>query len=259
MVSAGARAIATNPFVELDLGVLFRRHDLGDVTVLTSNWPIAAIAVPLADTIDDLPGAVGAAREVGRGAEVPAIAWWIAPRHDHLAPMLEALGVPNGETPGFEAVETAMVLDREPAGERVAGVEVRVAETLEDFVAAALVQEQAFGLPAVSDEENRRLYADYASPGNTARQYLASVDGRPVGSAFTVAGTEAVNLFAGGVLEEARGRGVYRALVQARWDDAVERGTPVLTVQAGRQSQPILERLGFQPIAQARMFVDTLA
>jgi hypothetical protein len=258
MVSAGARAIAANPFVELDLGVLFQRSDLGEVTVLTSSWPIAAVAVPTGETVDDLPGAVGAAREAARAAGVSAIAWWIAPHHDHLAPALEELGLAQGDAPGFESVETAMALTQEPAGGRVDGVAIRVVETFDDFVSAAFVLEQAFGLPAASEDENRVLYAGHASAGNTAQEYLARVDGRPVGVAFTVGGAAAVNLFGGGVLEDARGRGVYRALVAARWDDAVDRGTPVLTVQAGRHSRPILERLGFQPLMQARMFVETL-
>jgi GNAT superfamily N-acetyltransferase len=60
------------------------------------------------------------------------------------------------------------------------------------------------------------------------------------------------------VLPEARGRGVYRALVQARWRAAAARGTPALTVQAGRMSRPICERLGFAFLAPIRVFVDQL-
>jgi hypothetical protein len=51
---------------------------------------------------------------------------------------------------------------------------------------------------------------------------------------------------------------VYRSLVRARWDYAVERGTPALTVQAGRMSRPILERLGFELITPVRVYVDKL-
>jgi len=51
---------------------------------------------------------------------------------------------------------------------------------------------------------------------------------------------------------------VYRALTLARWDLAVERGTPALTVQAGRMSLPICERLGFQLVEPVRLFVDRL-
>jgi hypothetical protein len=60
----------------------------------------------------------------------------------------------------------------------------------------------------------------------------------------------------GGVLAHARGRGVYRALVHARWVDAVAAGTPALTVQAGAMSRPILERLGFQIVAELEILLD---
>ena len=57
-------------------------------------------------------------------------------------------------------------------------------------------------------------------------------------------------------LEEARGHGVYRALIAKRWELAVERGTPALTVQAGRMSRPILERVGFQFVAPVKIYAD---
>jgi GNAT superfamily N-acetyltransferase len=60
------------------------------------------------------------------------------------------------------------------------------------------------------------------------------------------------------VLPLARGKGVYRALVRARWDHAVERGTPILVVQAGAMSQPVLTGLGFESHCQVRLFVDRL-
>ena len=55
-------------------------------------------------------------------------------------------------------------------------------------------------------------------------------------------------LLGGATAEWARGRGAYRAVVRARWDAAVERGTPALAVGAGSMSRPILERLGFEQV-----------
>jgi hypothetical protein len=55
----------------------------------------------------------------------------------------------------------------------------------------------------------------------------------------------------------ARGRGAYRALLRARWDDAVALGTPVLITQGGSMSRPILERLGFERVGEVHMLVDT--
>jgi GNAT superfamily N-acetyltransferase len=69
---------------------------------------------------------------------------------------------------------------------------------------------------------------------------------------------EAVALFGGSVLPAARGRGVYRALVRARWDHAVARGTPVLVVQAGAMSRPVLTGLGFESHCEIRLMVDRL-
>jgi hypothetical protein len=63
-------------------------------------------------------------------------------------------------------------------------------------------------------------------------------------------------MIGGGVLPAARGRGIYRALVRARWDDAVAAGTPALCTQAGAMSRPILEGLGFQPVAEHEILLD---
>ena len=60
----------------------------------------------------------------------------------------------------------------------------------------------------------------------------------------------------GATLPAARGRGAYRALVAARWEDAVVRGTPVLVTQAGALSRPILARLGFREVCTIRVLLD---
>jgi hypothetical protein len=44
--------------------------------------------------------------------------------------------------------------------------------------------------------------------------------------------------------------------VRARWDLAVERGTPALVTQAGKMSRPILERLGFRTVCEGRVLLD---
>lgn len=258
MLTDEVRAIAENPFGELDLGVLFRRHNLGEATLCSSRWPTAAVVVPTNAAVGDVAGAVAAARTAARESGDTHIAWWIASRHDQLVPELERLGLVQGDAPGFESVETAMALDTPPASGVVDGVDVRVVETFDDFTAVNRVLETAFGLPPTSDGDTRALFDDYMRSANPGRAYIACIDGLPVGAAYAVPGRAAVNLFGGGVLPDARGRGVYRALVWARWEQAIRLGTPVLTVQAGRQSAPILERLGFRPLAKARMFVETL-
>ena len=50
---------------------------------------------------------------------------------------------------------------------------------------------------------------------------------------------------------------MYRALVHARWLDAVERGTPALVTEAMPEtSYPILTRLGFEQVCSIRRLED---
>ena len=159
------------------------------------------------------------------------------------------------EADGQEVV--AMVLTEEPAA--VAGVELRVVETFEDALVSRGLLASAFGIPpelVTSDEELSRSWRETQADG-AARTFLAFVDGTAVGRATCVA-TEPgpLQLLGGSVMPAYRGRGVYRALVRARWDEAVRRGTPALVTQAGRMSKPILERLGFRQVGRVQMLVD---
>ena len=84
------------------------------------------------------------------------------------------------------------------------------------------------------------------------------IDGVAIGAARALVedGLPAVMLLSGGVLAESRGRGAYRALVRARWDDAVASGFDALCVHARQTSRPILERLGFELVAEHEILGD---
>jgi GNAT superfamily N-acetyltransferase len=124
------------------------------------------------------------------------------------------------------------------------------------------VELKAFEIPAGGraqiDAELEERWAEYIVPDNPYRRWNAMLAGEVVGTAGGVQAQAGINLFGGGVLAEARGHGVYRALVGARWEAAVRHGTPALTVQAGRMSRPILERLGFAFIEVMATYVDTV-
>ncbi|HEV8050654.1 MAG TPA: GNAT family N-acetyltransferase [Thermoplasmata archaeon] len=81
--------------------------------------------------------------------------------------------------------------------------------------------------------------------------FVAEVLGRPAsaGRLELPMGRAFASLWGGGTTREFRGRGVYRALVAARADLARARGFRYLTVDARESSRPILERLGFAPVA----------
>jgi GNAT superfamily N-acetyltransferase len=142
-----------------------------------------------------------------------------------------------------------------------AGVEVRRIETEGDYLAALEVDWEVWQTPAEERAERRVLETgrfEAMQSSGVVHHFSAFLDGERVGFGRAIHTETAVALFGGSVLPFARGKGVYRALVRARWDHAVERGTPILVVQAGAMSQPVLTGLGFESHCQVHLFVDRL-
>jgi GNAT superfamily N-acetyltransferase len=86
--------------------------------------------------------------------------------------------------------------------------------------------------------------------------YLAYVDGKLVAFGEMLFLPFAAFLSGATTRPDYRGRGVYRALVRARWEEAARRGTPALIIVAGSMSRPILERLGFRAVAEQHLLLD---
>jgi GNAT superfamily N-acetyltransferase len=133
-------------------------------------------------------------------------------------------------------------------------------ETLDDYRSATEVMWEAFETPADRIAQQRPHVAEEFEAHRGAGvpvTFLAELDGRPAGLGRSVYSDRGVFLIAGGVAPWARGRGVYRALVRARWDDAVARGTPALVTEAlADTSYPILKRLGFADVCTIRRLED---
>ncbi len=186
--------------------------------------------------------------------------WWIGPsaRPTDVVERLEALGLRRPHDRVSRVV--SLVRTEEPEQMIGAGIEVRRVETYDDFVAAREVQWDAFDTPRKRREENRaRLRADFDESLRLGIPvgFIAALDGRAAATAMSIPSTHGVFLIAGSVAPWARGRGLYRALVRARWDDAVERGTPALVTQANpKTSYPILRRLGFEEVCEIRRLED---
>jgi GNAT superfamily N-acetyltransferase len=262
-VPTNVRRQALHPFREVLLPVGWERVEREKILVCLHPLPIAKIVEPLSVAPDEVEAAIADARAVIREREGSLLVWWVAPEHASIGEQLERLGLVNEETPGFEPVENAMALVEAPAGDAPEGIVVSEVESFEEFAVSNRISAEVFELTqAMRDEMEAKLpeqHEEYLTPGNAARQFNASIDGHVVGTAAAVRGPAGVNLFGGSVLSEARGRGVYRALMRARWKFAVEHGTPALTVQAGRMSKPIAERLGFTLVDPVRIYVDDLS
>jgi len=203
---------------------------------------------------------VGAVRQLARGEQKERALWFVpeAVSPTGLAQRLLTLGMRRNDLPGGDARHALMVcFEAPPPGPP--GLVARPAQTFEEFLAALLVMVDAFG----QDEEARRaaerraesLWRFQFSDGGP-QVFVALVEGEVVAFAVARFGRTAVYLQGGGTLPDHRGRGAYRALVRTRWDAAVERGTPVLTVGAGDMSRPILERLGFSIVGWEDCLLD---
>jgi hypothetical protein len=162
--------------------------------------------------------------------------------------------------PDEEPFAVGMVLTQEPP-EPPPGVTARAVETFEEYRAAAVIQRRAFGMSEEDMEREAERDAErWESREESASvTFLAWVEGRPAAAATGTYADAGAILFGGGTLPDARGRGAYRALVRARWDEAARRGKPALVTQAGRMSRPILRRLGFQEVAEIRILRDDVA
>jgi len=157
----------------------------------------------------------------------------------------------------------AMVLDHEPLPSP-ADIELRRVETFADYAAAWEVMFEGFDMPgeerdAVRATLRERWVATADDPGRWS--YLARVEGMPVAEGSVRRTVHGPLWLAGGVtLPSFRGRGIYRALVRARWDDAVRLGAGALVVIANVDtSYPILERLGFRAVGRVRLLADRSA
>jgi GNAT superfamily N-acetyltransferase len=85
--------------------------------------------------------------------------------------------------------------------------------------------------------------------------YLARIDGVPAGTAGFIVKPRSVYLIGGNVLEPYRGRGVYRALIDARLRDVAALGLTLATTQAREAtSAPILDKLGFETLYRGRVY-----
>ncbi len=185
------------------------------------------------------------------------VTWWIGPsaRPPDLHGRLQELGL--GEPADRAPLLHCLACTEPPAA---GDAEVRRVETFEEFLAATEVMWDAFEAPPERRERDRPHLQgqwDAARAAGVPVTFIAYVDDRPAGVGRSIYSERGVFLIAGSVTPWARGRGVYRALVRARWDDAVTRGTPALVTEAlPDTSYPILKRLGFEDVCTMRRLED---
>ncbi|MDX6533179.1 MAG: hypothetical protein QOF68_923 [Gaiellales bacterium] len=159
-----------------------------------------------------------------------------------------------GMTPDDPPRMLALACTSEPASP-TAGVMVEQVHTDEQFDEVRRVLED-------EDEDDGWSPSDewlHGPPSVT--RYLARIDGEAVATADITWLDHPDAIFLGGArtVPRARRRGAYRALVHARWQAARDAGRSVLVTQSEPMSQPILARLGFEPVGKIDVYVDRIA
>jgi hypothetical protein len=192
----------------------------------------------LADAIATVDGFMGES-----GTE--RASWWLTERSTPSEDAFLAAGLQRDE---HDYLHAAMVLTTEPPA--VEGVEVRRVKTLEEYAESRRLALDAFANPHMRPPTDAEIAAEWEHQADPI--FAAWLDGRMASTGRAIYTRAGGYLMGGSTAEWARGRGAYRAVVRARWDEAVRRGTPALAVGAGPMSRPILERLGFRQVLQFR-------
>jgi GNAT superfamily N-acetyltransferase len=239
-----------------------RRHVDPRFTILFSPSNTQSVTSHVRTTADDLDATIAEVRRLVREARFVRNIWTVGPscRPEGLAARLLERGFAPATRPPFEPVLTAMTLTRPPAHAAVSpGIEVRPVRDVHEFREAIRIAMAAFN-EAPEDaagwyEAVPSLWAD--QDGVDRYTHIAFLDGKPVGFGFAAAAGNGVLLGGSGVLEEARGRGVYRALIAARWQQAARLGHEGLIIHAGSMSKPVIERCGFETVCRIDVLEDT--
>jgi hypothetical protein len=221
-----------------------------EMTLLAAEGYCAVQRIRFADDVDERLAEV---RVFMRTHEAPIGSWWLCERSTpaHIEEQLVARGLRRVEG-NYEIA--GMLLTHEPPA--VEGVVARRVATAEEYADARLLQYDVFDSPPAHRRPRGELVAQFERGDEPGSTYGVWLDGRlaAVGRAFFA--PEGAILSGGATAPWARGRGAYRALVRARWDDVAARGGRALVVQASSLSAPILEGLGFEQVLQFRRLGD---
>lgn len=141
--------------------------------------------------------------------------------------------------------------------EAPSGVTVRPVETDADFEVLLDVNEAAFG--ERSEWLNRSLRPEIKSGSKLVRAFVAYVNEKPACSAWIKVYSKIGFLFGGGTVPALRGKGAYRALVNARSEFAQGAGVEFLLSECTPFSEKILRSLQFIDGGKAVQWVHASA
>ena len=137
------------------------------------------------------------------------------------------------------------------------GIQLRQVTDREDLERIAAMESQVWGADWswMADDLSARLTG--TDPIHVFVAEDTQAEDTVVSAAWLtpMSGTRVAGLWGGSTLAAYRGRGIYRALVAARAQRALELGYSILQVDASDDSRPILERLGLHVVGGTQPYI----
>jgi GNAT superfamily N-acetyltransferase len=137
-----------------------------------------------------------------------------------------------------------------------AGTELRKLENLDqavDFWRVAPAAYASIGFPP-------EVFAGYTNHAGLLAEnvtaFVAYVDGEPVSIAMTIVSHGVAGIYWVGSLEQARGRGLGRAVTIAATNAGFELGAEIASLQASPMGKPIYLELGYETVFDYRLFLS---
>ena len=171
---------------------------------------------------------------------------WKVYEHDS-PPDLRARLVLQGFKPRERDVVMVLnVREAQPRLLRSVHADVRRVTALDQLEAVSTILSAVYGVDFGYLE--RLLAQDLRERPYYSSIYLAYVEDEPVGVGWIQfpARSQFATLWGGTIVPAFRGRGLYRALVAARLQEAIRRGYGLLALEAPRSCREIAEKLGFE-------------
>lgn len=218
------------------------------------DHPLELIRFHPAGPVED---AMAEVLDRARQFALPAMHWMV--RLDSPAEVPELL-----EARGATVTETLDVLalglsadDTNCRAPSAAGVELRWQTDIAIARDAAAIDAAVFGgsMPPEDRLAKNAARGTVTVPAGEGGMLVAYVDGVAVGTGGVTMADEVARLWGGGVAEQARRRGVYRAILAARLVYGASHGATMALVKGRIEtSAPILRRAGFAAYGQERIY-----
>ena len=160
---------------------------------------------------------------------------------------------------GFQAVYEMpeMVLAKELAPEPLpAGIELRKLDDPGEAPGFWQVAKAAYASIGFPPE----VFAGYTRHSGMLAEnvaaFVANLEGEPIAIAMTIVSHDVAGIYCVGSIEQARGKGLGRAVTTAATNAGFDLGADIASLQASPMGKPIYDKLGYETVFDYRLLIS---